>query len=177
MIANFGDKEGFTGTNSLINEMAASGPKADGGSFLMHYIKNNHSEFQGLTRFEFRFNDDLLNRADVLVGNIKYEMKSWSSGGSTWNSFFGGTGNSYQQFLSYLKNTNSLDNLKYVFHGIKASETQVKNAFSELISNVSKKEEIFNSMTSELRQSLNIEFVSDLTSSKIEEIVNSIVRI
>ena len=32
-------------------------------------------------------------------------------------------------------------------------------------------------MTSELRQSLNIEFVSDLTSSKIEEIVNSIVRI
>ena len=63
--------------------MAAFGSKADGRSFLMHFIKNNPSEFQNLTMFEFRFNDDLLNRADVLVGNIKYEMKSWSNGGST----------------------------------------------------------------------------------------------
>ncbi len=109
---------------------------------------------QNLTRFEFRFNDDLLNRTDVLIGNIKYEMKSWSNGGSTWNAFFGGSGNSYQQFLSYLQNTNSLDNLKYVFNSAKATESQVKTAFKNLLSNTTKKQEIFDSITPDLRQSL-----------------------
>ena len=154
MITNFGNKEGFSGTNSLINEMAASGPKADGGAFLMHFIKNNSSDFQNLSRFEFRFNDDLLNRADVLVGNIKYEMKSWSNGGITWNKFFGGTGSSYQQYLSYLQNTNSLDNLKYVFSSSKATEDQVKNAFKGLFSNASKKQEIFDSLTEKIEKQI-----------------------
>jgi hypothetical protein len=91
----------------------------------------------------------------VLVGNVKYEFKSWTPDlPNPWNSFFGGTGNSYTQFIRYLQNTTDVKNIKYIFNGAKASESQVKNAFKSLLSNPTKKTEIFNAMKPELRESL-----------------------
>ena len=153
MISKYSNTDGFTGTNSLINEMASSGPKGDGAAFLMDYLRKNPTEFEGLSKFEFRYDDDLLNRADILVNTVKFEMKSWSFGGPTWNAFFNGTSNSYQQFITYLQNTTNISDLKYVFNSAKATESQVKTAFKGLFSNPAKKQEIFDAMTPQLRES------------------------
>lgn len=125
----------------------------DAVNHMIKYVKNNPTEFNDISAFEFQYADKYLNRADVMVGNIKYEFKSWQPGtANPWNSFFSGSGDSYTQFTRYLANSNSLAELKYIFNGSKASETVVKNAFKDLF--VDKKVEIFQTMPSQLRESI-----------------------
>ena len=100
---------------------------------MIGYMRNNQSEFTNLVEFEFQYSDEYLNKADALVGDVKYEFKSWTPGASNpWNSFFSGIENSYTQFLRYLENTNSLDNLRYVFNGTKVTEQEILAAFQDL---------------------------------------------
>lgn len=77
-----------------------------------------------------------LNKADVLVGNIKYEFKSWTSDlPNPWNSFFSPTGTLNLQLKRYLQNTDNFSNLKYIFNGQKVEESIVKTAFKEMLYN------------------------------------------
>ena len=138
-ISRFSDKPGFS---SVLKNLKSNVANRDGVNHMISYIKKNADEFENITEFEFQYADEFLNKADVLVGNIKYEFKSWTPDlPNPWNSFFGGTGNSYTQFVRYLQNTTDVKNLKYIFNGAKASESQVKSAFKALLTN--KKTEVF----------------------------------
>ncbi|MBK9254751.1 MAG: hypothetical protein IPM42_04625 [Saprospiraceae bacterium] len=79
-----------------------------------------------------------------------------------------------QQFERYLQDITDINELHYIFNSSKASETQVKNAFKELF--VAKKVEIFDAMRPELKLSLELESVADLTSSKIDGILNAFIK-
>ena len=138
-ISRFSDKPGFS---SVLKNLKSNVANRDGVNHMISYIKKNADEFENITEFEFQYAYEFLNKADVLVGNIKYEFKSWTPDlPNPWNSFFGGTGNSYTQFVRYLQNTTDVKNLKYIFNGAKASESQVKSAFKALLTN--KKTEVF----------------------------------
>ncbi|ADR20265.1 hypothetical protein MATR_21180 [Marivirga tractuosa] len=116
----------YSGLRSNINNR-------DAVNHMIDYMKRYPNEFTNLTEFEFRYADDILNRADVLVENTLYEFKSWTPDNpNPWNSFFTGSGNSYTQFLRYLKNTNDLNELKYIFNAQKSDIGQVKEAFRGL---------------------------------------------
>lgn len=54
--------------------------------------------------------------------------------------------------MDYLKNTDNIDNLRYVFNGQKADITQVKNAFKGLFT--SKSDDVFGTMNPSLRESI-----------------------
>ena len=156
----YGDKPGF---NSVMSAIKGNVNYRDGIHHMIDYMKKNPSEFSNIVEFEFRYSDDILNRADVLVGNTKYEFKSWTPDTpNPWNAFFSGSGNSYTQFTRYLENSNTLSELKYIFNGTKASETQVKEAFKELF--VAKKVEIFNVIWS------NVNLRNSLLNNPIDEI-------
>ena len=115
----------------------------DGVNHMAKYMRNNPAEFNNITAFEFNYADDILRRADIAVGSKLYEFKSWTKGtDQPWNGFFGGSGNSYNQFLDYLRNTDNLDELRYVFNKAKVSELDLRNAFKGLF--MSKNDEIFN---------------------------------
>ena len=138
-ILQFSDKPGFS---SVMTNLKSNVNNRDGIHHMITYMKNNADEFVNVLEFEFRYADDILNKADVLVGSVKYEFKSWTVGTQNpWKAFFGGTGNSYTQFIRYLENSTDMSSLKYVFNGGKATESQVKLAFKELFQ--TKKTEIF----------------------------------
>lgn len=118
---------------------------------MISYMKRNSTEFTNLSEFEFSYADDILNRADALVGTKKYEFKSWTPNQPyPWNDFFNGTGGSYTQFIRYLQNTSNFADLKYVFNANKASEAIVKGKFKDLF--ILKAEEIYNSKPSLFNQ-------------------------
>ncbi|AUC76143.1 fibronectin type III domain-containing protein [Olleya sp. Bg11-27] len=105
----------------------------DGINHMIRYMKNNQDEFTNLTRFEFKYSDEFNNRADVLVGDIKYEFKSWTFGTSHWTSFFNPTGDLNVQLKRYIENTTELENLKYIFNGNKVNSSQIKTAFKSMM--------------------------------------------
>lgn len=120
-------------------------------------MKKNQNEFNNLIEFEFRYADDMMNRADALVGTTKYEFKSWTPGTSNpWNSFFDGSSSSFTQLIRYFENSTNINQIRYVFNGSKANEAQVKNAFKQLFSNSAKKQEIFAALNQEFRQNLGL---------------------
>lgn len=91
-ISRFSDKPGFS---SVLKNLKSNVANRDGVNHMISYIKKNADEFENITEFEFQYTDEFLNKADVLVGNIKYEFKSWTPDlPNPWNSFFSGTGNS-----------------------------------------------------------------------------------
>jgi hypothetical protein len=163
------------GFNTVKTNLKSSSNFRDGVNHMIGYMRNHTNDFTGVTAFEYRYNDDILNTADVMVNSIKYEFKSWTPNiPNPWNSFFAGTNGSYSQFISYLQNTNSISELKYIFNGTKAPEAQVKQAFKELF--IAKKSEIFGAMSAQLKTNLNISSIEDLTDNKIELIINSLIK-
>lgn len=138
-IMQFGNKPGF---NSIMTNLKSNVNNRDGIHHMINYMKNNPDEFANVIEFEFRYADDIMNKADVLVGNVKYEFKSWTPDiPNPWNSFFSGSGDSHTQMIRYFGNSTNLNQVKYVFNGSKATETQVKNAFKNLF--VSKADDMF----------------------------------
>ncbi len=139
---------------SVITQMKGTKSTRDGTNFMLDYMRRNSDDFDELSAFEFEYSNEFLNKADAVVGNTNFEFKSWSpSNPYSWGNFFTGNGGSYTQFLRYLENTSEMDNLKYIFNGAKASETEVKQAFKNLFSG-SKKTEIFNAMNPSLRENI-----------------------
>ncbi len=110
--------------------------------------RGNSTDFIGASqnlKFEFRYNDDILNTADLMLGNVKYEFKSWlPNTANPWNGFFTGTNSSYNQFIKYLENSASLGEIKYVFNVNKVDITTVKNAFKDLF--IDNAEQMFNNL-------------------------------
>ena len=82
----------------------------------------------------------------------------------------------FNQFKNYIGSINRIDELAYIINTKKASEEDVKKAFGNMLADGDKRMEMFNAMKSELKQRLEIEYVTDLTRSKIDEILNVIIK-
>jgi len=81
-----------------------------------------------------------------------------------------------KQFESYLQKVNKIEDLAYVINSNKANINEVKQAFKELFKN--KKDELFEIIRKNrnLSESLDIDNISDLTSKKISDIVEIIIK-
>ncbi|WP_278636473.1 hypothetical protein [Capnocytophaga sputigena] len=81
-----------------------------------------------------------------------------------------------KQFESYLQGVNKIEDLAYVINSNKANINEVKQAFKELFKN--KKDELFEIIRKNrnLSESLDIDNISDLTSEKISDIVEIIIK-
>ena len=101
------------------------------------------------------------------------EFKSYNS--ETWSRIANDKG-FIKQFESYLQGVNKIEDLAYVINSNKANINEVKQAFKELFKN--KKDELFEIIRKNrnLSESLDIDNISDLTSEKISDIVEIIIK-
>ena len=103
------------------------------------------------------------------------EFKSYNS--ETWSKIANDKG-FIKQFESYLqvRDLKNIDDLAYVINSNKANINEVKQAFKELFKN--KKDELFEIIRKNrnLSESLDIDNISDLTSEKISDIVEIIIK-
>ena len=132
-------------------------------------------------KFEKGLDDICANcRYDVKFNNkqnpnlpLFEEFKSYNS--ETWSKIANDKG-FIQQFKSYLQKVNKIEDLAYVINSNKANINEVKQAFKELFKN--KKDELFEIIRKNrnLSESLDIDNISDLTSEKISDIVEIIIK-
>lgn len=101
------------------------------------------------------------------------EFKSYNS--ETWSKIANDKG-FIKQFESYLQEVDEIKDLAYVINSNKANINEVKQAFKELFKN--KKDELFEIIRKNrnLSESLDIDNISDLTSEKISDIVELIIK-
>ena len=101
------------------------------------------------------------------------EFKSYNT--ETWSKIANDKG-FIKQFESYLQGVNKIEDLAYVINSNKANINEVKQAFKELFKN--KKDELFEIIRKNrnLSESLDIDNISDLTSEKISDIVELIIK-
>ena len=119
-------------------------------------------------RYDVKFNT---NRNEGLP--LFEEFKSYNS--ETWSKIANDKG-FIKQFESYLQGVNKIEDLAYVINSNKANINEVKQAFKELFKN--KKDELFEIIRKNrnLSESLDIDNISDLTSEKISDIVEIIIK-
>ena len=132
-------------------------------------------------KFEKGLDDICANcRYDVKFNNkqnpnlpLFEEFKSYNS--ETWSKIANDKG-FIQQFKSYLQKVNKIEDLAYMINSNKANINEVKQAFKELFKN--KKDELFEIIRKNrnLSESLDIDNISDLTSEKISDIVEIIIK-
>ena len=132
-------------------------------------------------KFEKALDDICANcRYDVKFNNkqnpnlpLFEEFKSYNS--ETWSKIANDKG-FIKQFESYLQKVNKIEDLAYVINSNKANINEVKQAFKELFKN--KKDELFEIIRKNrnLSESLDIDNISDLTSEKISDIVELIIK-
>ena len=101
------------------------------------------------------------------------EFKSYNT--ETWGKIANDKG-FIKQFESYLQEVDEIKDLAYVINSNKANINEVKQAFKELFKN--KKDELFEIIRKNrnLSESLDIDNISDLTSEKISDIVEIIIK-
>ena len=101
------------------------------------------------------------------------EFKSYNT--ETWSKIANDKG-FIKQFESYLQEVNKIEDLAYMINSNKANINEVKQAFKELFKN--KKDELFEIIRKNrsLSESLDIDDISDLTSEKISDIVELIIK-
>ena len=143
------------------------------------YTPENIENFD--MKFEKGLDDICANcRYDVKFNNkqnpnlpLFEEFKSYNS--ETWSKIANDKG-FIQQFKSYLQKVNKIEDLAYVINSNKANINEVKQAFKELFKN--KKDELFEIIRKNrnLSESLDIDDISDLTSEKISDIVELIIK-
>ena len=119
-------------------------------------------------RYDVKFNT---NRNEGLP--LFEEFKSYNS--ETWSKIANDKG-FIKQFESYLQEVDEIKDLAYVVNSNKANINEVKQAFKELFKN--KKDELFEIIRKNrnLSESLDIDNISDLTSEKISDIVELIIK-
>ena len=119
-------------------------------------------------RYDVKFNREN-NRSLPLFE----EFKSYNS--ETWSKIANDKG-FIQQFKSYLQEVDEIEDLAYMINSNKANINEVKQAFKELFKN--KKDELFEIIRKNrnLSESLDIDNISDLTSEKISDIVEIIIK-
>lgn len=121
------------------------------------------------SRYDVKFKEQYVGNGTPLLA----EFKSYAT--ATWQGIKNSP-KSIQQFKNYLATTDitTIDKLAYVVNITKATEAEIKLAFKELF--LAKKDEIFAAMNPQLKLSLSISEVDDLTPTKIDQIINSIVK-
>jgi hypothetical protein len=119
-------------------------------------------------RYDVKFNT---NRNEGLP--LYEEFKSYNT--ETWSKIANDKG-FIKQFESYLQEVDEIKDLAYVINSNKANINEVKQAFKELFKN--KKDELFEIIRKNrnLSESLDIDNISDLTSEKISDIVELIIK-
>ena len=119
-------------------------------------------------RYDVKFNN---NRNEGLP--LFEEFKSYNT--ETWSKIANDKG-FIQQFKSYLQEVDEIKDLAYMINSNKANINEVKQAFKELFKN--KKDELFEIIRKNrnLSESLDIDNISDLTSEKISDIVELIIK-
>ena len=119
-------------------------------------------------RYDVKFNREN-NRSLPLFEEFKsYNSETWSK--------IANDKDFIQQFESYLQEVDEIKDLAYVINSNKANIKEVKQAFKELFKN--KKDELFEIIRKNrnLSESLDIDNISDLTSEKISDIVELIIK-
>lgn len=119
-------------------------------------------------RYDVKFNREN-NRSLPLFEEFKsYNSETWSK--------IANDKDFIQQFESYLQEVDEIKDLAYVINSNKANINEVKQAFKELFKN--KKDELFEIIRKNrnLSESLDIDNISDLTSEKISDIVELIIK-
>ena len=75
-----------------------------------------------------------------------------------------------------MSSIDNLSELNYIFNGTKLTLENAKAGLKTFFNKGNNKQEIFNAMSIDLRQSLNMDDFLDLTSDKIDQIINIIVK-
>ncbi|MFK7002148.1 hypothetical protein V3470_14005 [Flavobacterium oreochromis] len=143
-------------------------------------LKAKQSTFLGkITKFEGSI-DDAVNgcKYDITFNNgtkVTFgEFKSYKA--ESLSNFLKSGGDTYQQFTTYIGKVNSIDELHYYFDINKISDINViKNRFKNVFEN--NKQDIFIKMKQSLKNELELEEAADLTTSKINEIVDKIIKL
>lgn len=170
----FNKYDGKESMSEMLNSMKNSNSNVQDG--LQHTLNQmNLLNTSSVKRFDLKFEVEGIDcsncRFDVELfpaqtGGLKYiEYKSYSDASKI----------QISQFKSYLSSIGSLNELKYVFNVSKLSEVEAKSGMITLLNSPKNKSGIFQSMSTSLKQTLNVLDVSDIDSNKIEQIVNAIV--
>lgn len=83
---------------------------------------------------------------------------------------------SLDQFKNYISTIDNLSELRYIFNAKKLSTEQAKTGMKAFLNNATNKQAVWNSMKPELKNSLELDDISDLTESKIAEMVDVFVE-
>ncbi len=78
------------------------------------------------------------------------------------------------QFKNYVNGIYDINELNYVFNSAKLSEAAARTGMTNFITN--KKPAIFAAMSQQLKASLELDDITDLTPAKIEQMVNIFVQ-
>ena len=170
--------EGVDGFNKSIRD-ALNNPNPaaqDGFWHMMTDLEKRGILKEKIKAFDLEFDGDDLPcvrcKFDVELNtnnqtDLKYlEYKSYSNASKI----------SKPQFLNYISKVDKLEQLQYIFNKSKLSIENAREGMKELFTKVNNKQEIFNAMSNDLKQSLNLIELSDLTSVKIDQIINVIVK-
>jgi hypothetical protein len=174
----FNKYNGVTGIDNLVKDLSnGSSIMQSGAQYAVLALNKLDLAKDKIKKFDFIFEGD-----NLPCTNCKFdvEMKLPVPKPSDWVKFyeFKSLANaaeiSFDQFKNYLSQVVNLSELKYVFDMRKLGTKQaVVDGLSTLLK--TKKSEIFNVMQADLKQSLGINAISDLTDSKIVELVDAIV--
>lgn len=171
----FNKFDGLEDMGEMRNAMRNSNQSVQDG--LQHTLTQmNKLDASSVKRFDMKFETEGLDctncRFDVELdpnkaNGIKYlEYKSYKDA----------SGIQLSQFKSYMGSIKKLSELNYIFNGTKLSLENAKAGLKTFFNKGNNKQEIFNAMDNDLRQSLNLDDFSDLTSGKIDQIINVIVK-
>ena len=159
----------------------------EGTQHMLSTFKKNPKKYapENIEHLDMKFEKDL----DDICANCRYdvkfnrennrslplfeEFKSYNT--ETWSKIANDKG-FIKQFESYLQEVDEIKDLAYVINSNKANINEVKQAFKELFKN--KKDELFEIIRKNrnLSESLDIDNISDLTSEKISDIVELIIK-
>lgn len=120
-------------------------------------------------RFDVKFTNEALSNTIPKFA----EFKSYNS--NTWANIKNSP-KFIRQFKRYLQDpdVSNLNNLQYIVNTSKAPLSEIKTAFKEMMT--SKKDDIFEAMNDNLKNSLSIEFVSDIDNDLIDEMIEIFVK-
>ena len=167
--------------------LSSNAAMREGTQHMLSTFKKNPKKYtpENIEHIDMKFGkalDDICPncRYDVKFNNkqnpnlpLFEEFKSYNT--ETWGKIANDKG-FIQQFKSYLQKVNKIEDLAYVINSNKANINEVKQAFKELFKN--KKDELFEIIRKNrnLSESLDIDNISDLTSEKISDIVEIIIK-
>ncbi len=182
-VNNYHDVLGFSNVLTDIKKINQSGnasTSVEGTAFMLRVLKRDQNLFVGnITKFEGTL-DDAVNgcKYDIIFRNGPNrtfgEFKSYAD--NSMGFFLKSGGDTYQQFTTYLGKINDIKELHYYFDFGKISDINViKNRMKTVFE--TNKADLFSKMKPTLKEKLDLETVSDLTTAKIEEIVNQIIKL